>query len=122
MWCHVRHLNLDGKNLRRISGKDIEISKSSNYSGVDFPLTKKDYSKIEVLNKICINVFCYEKVVYPVYLSDKSFKDSMDLLLVSNHYVYVKDFNRLVFNRSKNKNKKWFCKSCLQCLVVKRFF
>ena len=60
-------------------------------------------------------MFCYEKVVYPVYLSDKSFKDSMDLLLVSNHYVYIKNFNRLMFNKTKTKNKKWFCKSCLQC-------
>ena len=43
----------------------------------------------------------------------------MDLLLISNifvsHYVYVKDFNRLSFNKIKNKNKKYFCKSCLEC-------
>ena len=28
---------------------------------------------------------------------------------------HVKDFNRFMFHRTKNKNKKWFCKSCLQC-------
>ena len=43
----------------------------------------------------------------------------MDLLLLignnkSNH-VYIKDFNRFMFHKTKNKNKKWFCKSCLQC-------
>ena len=27
----------------------------------------------------------------------------------------IKDFNTLMFNKTKNKNKKWFCKSCLQC-------
>ena len=63
-----------------------------------------------------MNVFCYEnKAFYPVYLSHKNFGDSMDLLLTSNHYVYIKDFNRLMFNKSKNKGKKWFCKSCLRC-------
>ena len=41
LWCHVRHLNLDGKNLWRISGKVREISKSLNYSGVDFLVAKK---------------------------------------------------------------------------------
>ena len=47
------------------------------------------------MNEININVFCYEgKVIFPAYLSDKSFNDSMDLLLISNHYVYIKDFNR----------------------------
>ena len=72
------------------------------------------------MNKININVFCYEnKVIFPVYLSDQSFGDSMDLLLVSNgfinHYVYIKDFNRLMFSKTKNKKKKWLYKSCLQC-------
>ena len=32
-----------------------------------------------------------------------------------SHYVYIKDFNRFVCNKTKNKNKKYFCKFCLQC-------
>ena len=47
----------------------------------------------------------------------------MDLLLVSNenksHYVYIKDFDRFMFHKTKNKNKKYFCKSCLQCFSSK---
>ena len=43
----------------------------------------------------------------------------MDLLLLvdddKSHYVYIKDFNTFMFHKTKNKNKKWFCKSCLQC-------
>ena len=43
----------------------------------------------------------------------------MDLLLLieddKSHYVYIKDFNRLMFHKTKNKNRKWFCRSCLQC-------
>ena len=43
----------------------------------------------------------------------------MDLLLLignnKSHYVYIKDFNRFTFHKTKNKNRKWFCKSCLQC-------
>ena len=67
------------------------------------------------MNKININVFSYEdKIIYPVYLSDQSFNDALDLLLLNNHYVLIKDFNRLMFNKNKSKNKKWFCKSCLQ--------
>ena len=58
-------------------------------------------------------------MIYPVYLSNQCFNDVLDLLLISNdfssHYVYIKDFNRLMFNKTKNKNKKYFCKSCLQC-------
>ena len=121
LWFHVRHLNLDGKTLNRITKKDGEFVKELNYSGVDFPVSTKDCGKIEVLNKICVNVFCYEnKVVYPVYLPDQKFDDSVDLLLISNNftsnYVYIKYLNKLMFNETKNKNKKNFCKSCLQCL------
>ena len=29
--------------------------------------------------------------------------------------VYIKDFNRFMFCKTKTKNKKYFCKSCLQC-------
>ena len=109
LWCQVRHLNLDGGKLCRITKKDREIAKDLNYSGVEFPVSKKYYSKIEVLNEINVNVFDYEnKIVYPV--CNRGFNDCLDL-----HYVYVEDFNRLMFNKTKNKNKKWFCKSCLQC-------
>ena len=44
----------------------------------------------------------------------------MNLLLAidenMSHYVYAKDFNRFMFHKTKNKNQKCFCKSCLQCL------
>ena len=31
------------------------------------------------------------------------------------HYVYIKDVNRFTCSKTKNKNKKYFCKCCLQC-------
>ena len=47
----------------------------------------------------------------------------MDLLLVIDggilHYEYIKDFDRFIFHKTKNKNKKYFCKSCLQCFSSK---
>ena len=65
-------------------------------------------------------MFGYENgLVFPNYVSDQKFEDSIDLLLLidndKSHYVYIKDFNRFVFHKTKNKNKKWFYKICLQC-------
>ena len=65
LWCHVRHLNLNGVKLGRTTKKDKEIVKDLNYSGVDFPVSEKDYGKIEVMNKINVNEFCYETKWYP---------------------------------------------------------
>ena len=31
------------------------------------------------------------------------------------HFVYIKDFNRLMFSFSKHESKKHFCMHCLQC-------
>ena len=91
---------------------------------IEFPMQEKNFTKIEVKNNICINVFGYEnELLFPIYLSDQKFEDSMNLLLLidddESHYVYIKDFNRFMFHKTKNKNKKWFCKSCLQCFSSK---
>ena len=32
-----------------------------------------------------------------------------------SHYVYIKYFDRIIFNKTKHKGKKYFCKNCLQC-------
>ena len=82
-------------------------------------MREKDFSDIETRNNICVNVFCYENgLVFPIFVSDQKFENSMDLFLVTDgdksHYIYNKDFDRFMFNKAKNKNKKYFCKSCLQ--------
>ena len=91
-----------------------------DYEGIKFPVSKMDYCRIERGNNICINVFTYENdLTYPVYISDQKFKNCMDLLLKTNanksHYLYVKDFNRFMCNNTKNKNKRYFYRYCLQC-------
>ena len=66
-------------------------------------MQEKDFSKVEVKNNICINVFGYEdKLVFPIYVSDENCEDSIDLLLLidddKSHYVYSKDFDRFMFH------------------------
>ena len=114
LWCHVRHLCPIDKNPQRITKKTENLLIILTMRVLIFLSQKKIIVK---LNRK-VNVFCYEnKTNYPVYLSDQD--DSMDLLLLSNgfvsHYEYIKDFNRFMFNKTKNKNKKYFYKNCLQC-------
>ena len=66
------------------------------------------------MNKINIIVFGYEKQEpYPVYISKEKFKDTLNLLLITNgneqRYVLIKD------NKTKHKERKHFCIYCLQC-------
>ena len=119
MWCHVRHLNPVSDNASRIKRVDKKIASILDYGGVEFPVKIKDIDVIEDKNEISINVFSYEdKIVCPVYVSKKKYSDGMNLLMIHEdgklQYVYVKDFNRLMFNASKHGNKKWFRMRCLQ--------
>ena len=79
------------------------------HEGVEFLIARKANSNIEKKKNVCVNVFCYENnLVYPVHISDQKFKGSMDFLLITDEnksrYVYIKDFNRFVCNKTKCRN------------------
>ena len=134
LWCHVRHINpskehperitKEDKNLikhitnpDKITQEDKELISDLDYDETEFPVQEKDFSKIEKKNNICINVFRYENgLVFPIFVSDQKIEDPIVLLLLidndKSHYVYIKGFNRFMFHKTKNNNKKWFCKSC----------
>ena len=96
-----------------------------SYDGIAFPVTQKQYNKIETQNSIRINVFGYENgQPFPIHISKEAFKDQMNLLLITKdekkHYVLIKDFNSFMCNQTKDKNKKHFCMYCLQCFSSER--
>ena len=79
-----------------------------------------DYDLIENRFGMNVNVFCYKNKVYPIYISKKSNTQVLNVLLIINegmsHYVFIKDFCRLMWSKTKTKNqhKKYFCITCLQ--------
>ena len=68
--------------------------------------------------KIDFKCFGYENKVYPLYISKKSYDQTLNLLLITEkgeyHYVFIKDFNRLMFSRTYRK-----IKNIIACLVYK---
>ena len=111
LWFHVRHINPSKEHPGKTLKNDKKIAEKLDCDGIEFPVQEKDFSNTEVKNNICINVFGYEdKLVFPIYISDQKFEDSMDLLLLidddKSHYVYIKDFDRFMFRKTKNQNKK----------------
>ena len=124
-WCHIRHLNPQEKYPQRIKKTDKQYVEKLDYSNIEFPVSKKQYHRIEKQNKININVFCYEgKEPYPIYVSKEKYEDHMELLLVTKdenkHYVLIKDFNKFMYNQTKHKERKHFCMYCLQCFSSER--
>ena len=48
----------------------------------------------------------------------------MDLLLITKNnksrYVLIKDFNKFMYNQTKHRERKHFCRYCLQCFSSER--
>ena len=104
---------------RKNYAKTKEFVNDLDYSEIKFHVSKEGFSKIEMKNNIFINVFCYEnKLIFPIYISDQKFENSMDLLLIFDgdklHYVYIKGFYRFMFHKTKST----FAKTVYSALVV----
>ena len=63
-----------------------------------FPLDINDYEKIEDRFQMQVNVFGYKNKFYPLYIYDQT----LNLLVITendkSHFVFIKDFNRLMFS------------------------
>ena len=100
-WCNIRHLNPKKVHPDRIEKCDRKQIEKLDYSNIEFPVTIKQYNKIEKQN-ININVFGYEKrQPFPIYISKEKFENQMNLLLMTEgknrHYILIKDFNKFMY-------------------------
>ena len=119
-----RHINPVKIHPERITRKDEELTDHLDYDGIEFPVRQKAFSKIETKNNICINVFCYEnKLTFPIYISNQKFRNSVNLLPVTDenksHYVYVRILTDLCFTKQRIKTKNPFARVVYSVLVVK---
>ena len=59
-----------------------------DYTNIEFPISQKQYDKIEKQNGIRINIFGYEKgQPFPIHISKEKFEDQMNLLLISTTFL-----------------------------------
>lgn len=99
------------KNPQRKKKSDREVLLELNYRGFEFLGSAKYYGKIEWQKIININVFGYKnKQFYAMYVSKQHNEDVLNLLRITKdenqHYVLIKDFNNMMFNNTKHKERK----------------
>ena len=105
------------KNAERLSKQMRKDSEKFDWTGIEFPVSLKQIDKFENQNNYAINVFGYEKVVYPLRISKKN-EQVINLLLIANdetnHYCWIKNMSRLIYGDvSKHHGKRHFCYRCL---------
>ena len=91
------------ESIRKI---DKDIACSLNYDEIKFPLEENDFKKMKY--KI-------------IYVSDQTFKSSIDFLLLMINHITSKTLTHLCFIKQKIKIKYGFVKVVYNALVVKMF-
>ena len=118
LWCHVRHLNPQEDHSNRVKKEDRVFAEQLNYRGIRFPVEISQVGRVEKQNEICINIFGYTNRLIKLRSSKATYEEVLNLLLIErdgkSHYVLIKDFSRLMFNITKDRNKKHFCERCFQ--------
>ena len=106
-------------HLDRVSKHLKTVCESLGLNNIKTPVSEKDLPNIESQFKISINLFSHsDEHIYPIRITQSVAAKHVDLLVTSNsetnHYVWIKNFNRLCYNVTKHKAKKFFCKYCIQ--------
>jgi len=121
MYCLGRELDLypEKHNLERVNKHLIDVCHKLGLDEIEMPVSMKDIPKIENKFNISINVFGHNGAdIFPILLTKLTDVKHINLLVTSNatinHYVLIKDFNRLCSNVTKHDGKKHFCMNCIQ--------
>ena len=89
-----------------------------DFTGIETPTPISQIDMVECQNNLAINVFGWDKGVI-VHRLSKQPEDMprTNLLLIEKtgkfHYTWIKNLNRLLYDQSKHRAKKYFCERCL---------
>ena len=77
-----------GQGPQRIKKTDRQYIERLNYDNIQFPVTVKDYIRIEKQNEIRVNAFghtcpCEDKQPFLIYVSKERYNNCLNLLLLS---------------------------------------
>ena len=120
-WCIARALNPVEYHPERIT-KSLQLqAEKLKWGDLKFPMKLSQIARFEKLNNTSVNVYGYDKKVYPLRVNKQSQTDyshHVNLLLISKgekkHYCLIKNISRLLSSQvSTKEHKKFFCLRCL---------
>lgn len=98
------------------------VNDGLNFEGIDSPTPISQIKKVEKQNNLAINVFGWKKSVIIYQISKQPSEiPRINLMLVEEttedgvrtHYTWIKDLNRLLYDQTRYKGRKYFCERCL---------
>ena len=55
--------------------------------------------------------------IFPIFVSENIYKNDLNLFNYQNHICYIKDINKYLYRNNKDKNRKYFCRRCLNSFI-----
>ena len=106
-WSVTRALNPVDVHPERITKELKDQSERLDWSGLKFPVDLNQIAIFEKFNpSISINVFGFDKTIYPLRISKTKRTQIVNLLLISNgekqHYCLIKSLSRLLSSQLTN--------------------
>ena len=127
MYCILYHLynKLIGAHPERVI-KYKPFMNDYDWSKFKFPMPINQIEKVEDMIDYGINVYGYEnQQIFPIRITSINTKNIISLLLIENHYVYIKNFDVLNSPMRRGENGKhiskstFACQNCLHCFSAK---
>ena len=120
IYCLGRALdpNPEKNHLDRVSTHLKNVCETLGLNTIKTPVNIQDLPKIEKQFNVSINIYGHSNSdIHPIHKTYSTATKHIDLLVTSksetNHYVWIKNFNRLCHNVNKHGGKKYFCKHCM---------
>ena len=99
-----------------------------NWKDIDFPATSKDWKKIELNNKVVLNILFVPHNTKKIQLAYRSkynltYNKQIILLMITDgekwHYLEVKNLSRLLRGVTSNHNVDFYCLNVFAHILLK---
>ena len=116
--CMARAKNPVKSHPEVVTEKLRRQAEEFDWTGCTFPMAVDKIKFFEKRNDVSVNVYYWDKAVYPLKITKEEKPFHVDLLLLKKdsqtHFALIKNFSRLASSQvSGGKTERFFCKRCL---------
>ena len=116
--CIARAKNPVKSHPEVVTEKLRRQAEEFDWTGCTFPMAVDKIKFFEKRNNVSVNVYYWDKAVYPLKITKEEKPFHVDLLLLKKdsqtHFTLIKNFSRLASSQvSGGKTERFFCKRCL---------
>ena len=116
--CMARAKNPVKSHPEVVTEKLRRQAEEFDWTGCTFPMAVDKIKFFEKRNNVSVNVYYWDKAVYPLKITKEEKPFHVDLLLLKKdsqtHFALIKNFSRLASSQvTGGKTERFFCKRCL---------